>query len=317
MRAGRPLRDHFKIIRYLAWKKIKENKKRWVPRNKKKRKKKKLEEDNKEWVSPLKKPKEVMPLKFLSLKSLPNLLPNEPSNPDLEIKDSLHSHLSEKEEIPPCPPFPYRPLQRRTTNLENYMAEKYLDKLYLDKMFLRELKFHPGVISPNVEGTKKILKLAKDGYKLLNYKQELLRTRRPFYFIKYQEGKLSPKLLARQAKELKERQDKCSKTAEGLLLGISECIEMKATKVAMDLAEKLKEFCEKTSKKYLPKRDHYIREMCSLMSKAFLGLKRLNPNLYEWDQIKRILNTIGIPVERCSSQDSVLQQFRGVFVDWK
>lgn len=197
------------------------------------------------------------------------------------------------------------------------MAEKYLDKLYLDKIFLREFRQHPGVESPNGEGTKKILKLARDGYKLLSYKQELLRTRRPFYFLKYQETKLSGKLLQKQQEELRERQEKCSQDAEELIEAIKACIAHNDAKEAIDMSEKLKEYCEKTPKKYLTKRDIYLRQMYALMSKAFLIMKRHNPNLFEWDQEKRITAMLGVPPERVSSKDSVLYPFKGVFVDWK
>lgn len=65
----------------------------------------------------------------------------------------------------------FRPLQRYTTNIENYMAEKYLDSMYKDKAFFKYIKNHPGVNSPNYEGQKKILALCKSGYEKLAYKQ--------------------------------------------------------------------------------------------------------------------------------------------------
>lgn len=90
---------------------------------------------------------------------------------DLEIRSSLYTHDTVEDFIPPGKPFPYRPLQRYTTNIKNYMAEKYLDSLYLDKIFLETLKTAKGVGSPNVEGTKKIIQMCKNGFKALSYKQ--------------------------------------------------------------------------------------------------------------------------------------------------
>jgi len=124
----------------------------------------------------------VIPLKLKHLK--PFKIPTDLESVDqinrcesaseLTIRDSLYSHKSEEDNIPPAPPYPYKPLQRYTTNIENYVAEKYLDKLYLDKIFLKELKNQPGVNCPNYEGSKKILKLAKDGHKTLSYKQVII-----------------------------------------------------------------------------------------------------------------------------------------------
>lgn len=88
-----------------------------------------------------------------------------------DIRSSLYTHDTVEDFIPPGKPFPYKPLQRYTTNIKNYMAEKYLDSLYLDKIFLENLKNAPGVGSPNVQGTKKIIQMCKNGFKALSYKQ--------------------------------------------------------------------------------------------------------------------------------------------------
>lgn len=90
---------------------------------------------------------------------------------NLEIRSSLYTRDTVEDYIPPGRPFPYRPLQRYTTNIKNYMAEKYLDSLYLDKIFLENLKTAPGIGSPNIQGTKKIIQMCKNGFKALSYKQ--------------------------------------------------------------------------------------------------------------------------------------------------
>lgn len=151
----------------MAWRKAKEEKKPYEARNKKKKQRKSPKKDKlgKALESINKKAKSCSLL--FPAKSIGNFK----IDPDLEIKDSLYSHKSEEEDIPPGPPFPYRPLQRYTTNIKNYMAEKYLDNMYLDKIFLKELKHTEGVNSPNVKGSEKIIKMARDGYKTLTYKQ--------------------------------------------------------------------------------------------------------------------------------------------------
>lgn len=193
VRAGRPLRDYFKIIRRLAWKKAFEAQKPYGPKStyaaKKKKKKKKKDEakDKRRTQEPvvpkLKLKKKCTPpsisLSVPDIQQTTDAKPNEEgesvgsglSAPPEDIRSSLYTHDTVEDFIPPGKPFPYRPLQRYTTNIKNYMAEKYLDSLYLDKIFLENLKTAPGVGSPNVQGTKKIIQMCKNGFKALSYKQ--------------------------------------------------------------------------------------------------------------------------------------------------
>jgi hypothetical protein len=46
-------------------------------------------------------------------------------------------------------------------------------------------------------------------------------------------------------------------------------------------------------------------------------LKRLNKEQLEWDQEKRIYKMLGLHLSREPSTDSVIEQFKGVFIDWK
>lgn len=200
VRAGRPLRDYFKIIRRLAWKKAFESQKPYEPKSKyKKKKKKKKTEDGAKQKKPThepvapklkKKKRSARASSVASSDGETSQHENETGektgeggsstsgqnqttqvDEDLEIRSSLYTHDTAEDFIPAGRPFPYRPLQRYTTNIKNYMAEKYLDSLYLDKIFLETLKTTPGVGSPNAEGTKKILHMCKNGFKALSYKQ--------------------------------------------------------------------------------------------------------------------------------------------------
>lgn len=144
-----------------------------------------------------------------------------------------------------------------------------------------------------------------------------MRTRRPFYFIKYQETSLSERLKERQEEQKMKIRAATIKEANNLMDKIKAHIQKKNTRIALELAEKLKTFCDTTPKKYLPERDEYLNSVYTLVGQAYLDLKRLNPNQYEWDQRKRIHNMLGMNISREPSQDSVLKQFKGVFVDWK
>ncbi|KAI4462526.1 hypothetical protein MML48_4g00007280 [Holotrichia oblita] len=317
-RAGRPLRDHYKIIRKLAWKKVREaeNPLKFTSKIKKKKKKKKNRDDMMlifETLGFTKKKRRKINLED----DTHYPCGEEPEGYELEIRESLRSHRAEDDDIPVGKPFPYRPLQRYTTNIENFMAEKYLKAMYMDKTFLKTLKDNPGVKSPNKAGYKEIVQLAKDGYKTLSYKQELLRTRRPFYFIKYQETSLSERLKKRQLEQKLKIRTATMREANALLDKIKWNIQKKNTRIALELAENLKGFCDTTPKKYLPDRDDYLTAVYTLVGQAYLDLKRLNLNQFEWDQRKRIYSMLGMTISREPSQDSVFKQFKGVFVDWK
>lgn len=147
--------------------------------------------------------------------------------------------------------------------------------------------------------------------------QELLRTRRPFYFIKYQETSLSERLKKRQEEQKLKIRNATIREANALLDKIKWNIQKKNTRNALELAEKLKDFCDTTPKKYLPQRDEYLTSVYTLVGQAYLDLKRLNTSQYEWDQRKRIYSMLGMNISREPSQDSVLKQFKGMFVDWK
>ncbi|XP_022899971.1 outer dynein arm-docking complex subunit 4-like [Onthophagus taurus] len=315
--AGRPLRDHFKIIRKLAWKKAfeAENPVKYVARNKKKKKKPKEDKGKKQVLEPLALIKYLQSKK--TRKEVHYQCGEEPEGYEVEIRDSLRSHRAEDEFIPKGPRFPYRPLQRYTSNIENFMAEKYLNSMYLDKIFLKTLKDNPGVSSPNRDGYKHILQLAKDGYKMLSYKQELLRTRRPFYFIKFAETLLSKRLLERLEAEKQYIRERTETKADYLLNKMKTHINKRETKFALDTAEKIKAFCEEKPRKYLPAKDSILEEVCVLVGNAYLDMKRLNLNQSDADQIKRINNMLGLPISREPSQDSILKQFKGVFIDWR
>lgn len=140
-RAGRPLRDHFRIIRKLAWKRNYAAQKPFepLPARGKVKKKGLLEKLTSQEKGRIKEP--VQPLKMQGLKG--------------GIRDSLISRRSDSELVPPyTQPFPFKPLQAYTSNIENYMAEKYLDMMYRDKVFLKKFPEEPGSYCPNKKGVQ-------------------------------------------------------------------------------------------------------------------------------------------------------------------
>lgn len=144
-----------------------------------------------------------------------------------------------------------------------------------------------------------------------------MRTRRPFYFIKYQEATSTGALKARQEAEAERLRNIAKKEAEGMLAKIKHCIDNKQTRAALELAEKLKTYCDSKPRKVLTKRENYLQEMYNLVCEAHFILKRLNYKQYEWDQEKRIFTYFGVPLSREPSNDSVLTQFKDVFLDYR
>lgn len=293
------MRDHFLIIRRLAWIRNYEAQKPFHPKSKL-RTKKIITKDSKDVVLEGKPKKKII------------------STVTEEILDSLSNHELKKNYISPYgTPFPYKPLQNYTSNLQNYMAEKYLDRMYLDKLFLKQVISEKGIRSPNKEGTANLIELARDGYKKVANKQELLRTRKPFYFIKYQEAISAGGLKQRQDAELKRQQENNKTTADELLKQIECALEKKQLRILLDCTEKLREFCITTHIKLLPDRYIYLENVYKCIRNAFYDLCRINRNQKPLDQDKRIYTVFGLPVLAEPSKDSIIEQFKEVYADYR
>ncbi|XP_050307647.1 outer dynein arm-docking complex subunit 4 [Anthonomus grandis grandis] len=309
-RCGRPLRDYFKMIRKLAWERNYAAQKPFEPiaRNRPKKKPglfEKMVSHKEGGLEP------VQPLKLVKLKG------KSESDENL-LRESLHSISTNKEPIPPYHQnFPFRPLQQHTTNIENYIAEKYLDKMYLDKVFLNKLESMPGTICPNAKGVTRIKQIVKNCYKTVSYKQEVLRTRRPFYFIKYREARVSGALKKRQEMELAHQQYFVKLEAESILANMMAAYEQKRLQDFLNLTEKLRRYCDMKSKKLLPAKSDYMTAIYQTACKAFYDVYRLNPGHSSYLQNKRLYAILGIPLSREPSTDSVIREFKNVFVDHK
>lgn len=144
-----------------------------------------------------------------------------------------------------------------------------------------------------------------------------MRTRRPFYYIKYQEGIISPALKKRLEEALQKTRDNASQIVFNMFEMIKECIERKDTRKVMELAEQLKIYCDARTRNILPHKDNYFEELYNLVGKALVSLKRLNYEQYPWDQEKRIYQMLGYQISREPSTDSVVKQFKDIFIDYK
>lgn len=317
MNCGHPLRDYFKLIRKLAWLKAYEEKRKSGECKRRKRIVKKTDEERVRAIR-RRKLEPVTATYYNALykkeekKAGKRLGSDEP-----QIADSLYSHKSADNYIPPGPKYRYRPLQRYSTNIEALLAETYLERLYLDKMFFKSFKTHPGIPSPNIQGAVRMFRLGLDSFKCLNFKQELLRTRRPYYYIKYRDTHLTKNLKRMCRREMARRIASNTAKAQGMFDHMVDLAEKRQARQVMILAMKFRLYCEQVPRQMLPTRDLYLKDMYQLLSEVHISLKRLNPNMYDWRNVKRILKMLGVGVARITSDDSVLYQFKDIFENYQ
>lgn len=145
----------------------------------------------------------------------------------------------------------------------------------------------------------------------------MLRTRRPFYYLKYHEVQSTGELKSRQEKQFELLQDKATKYADKRMITINNALASKDWKLVLNNTENLMIFCEKTPKKLLRNRDMYMSAVYTSVCNAHYDMKRLNPNKSDQSQKKRIMVTFGMTLTRTLSKDSVIQQFRDNIVDFK
>ncbi|XP_045479177.1 uncharacterized protein LOC123684094 [Harmonia axyridis] len=319
-RAGKPLRDHFKIIRRIAWTKTIDAQRPYKPvaKNRKKKRRsifvalptslakkaKKKENDSKTRLSDTSTGKLMGSIAMMDESS--------------SIGESLYSHNSSLNiTMPPAPPFPHQPMQSRTSNIENYLAEKYLDKLYHDKLYLKSLPNVMGAVIANAKGSNKIKHLAQLGFRNVYNTQEMLRSRRPFYSIKYQEATSMGKLAMRRQNALKQLQDMATKQADYMISRIEDEKKIRRLRKVLEFAEKLVSFCEITSRKVFPKRQQYMNRMLDMVCEAIYDMKKFSKYMTEAQREDRIKLILGLPMERFPSEDSLAIDLKGWFVDWK
>lgn len=85
----------------------------------------------------------------------------------------------------------------------------------------------------------------------------------------------------------------------------------------MEIAEKLKVFCDARTRKIIPKKDDYFEDLYNMVGQALADMKRLNYTQCEWDRVKRIYQMLGYNISREPSNDSVVKQFKDIFIDYK
>ncbi|KAL3265356.1 hypothetical protein HHI36_009564 [Cryptolaemus montrouzieri] len=331
-RAGHPLRDHYKIIRKFC-KTIEKSKTSPARTPVQHRKTKKYHN-----ISSMKLPVPERELKSVTkeetipesahsstqiskggLESFASLLAVDSNiKSDAIIEDSFSANkVSSDSTLPDETNFPFKPLQRRTKNLENYMAERYLDKMYRDKLFLKDMKSMPGVWCPNNKGNKEIRSLIKNASKYITMNQETLRSRRPFYLFKFQEANLGgAKMRQRKTEQQAKIINTCTRRANLLLLKCQNAANESNIFYMAEYAETLRKFCESTQKKFMPTRDEILHTLYSIVCNGYFNSMKFKPEMSNADKITRAKVCMNWHLTKEPSRDSLFKRKQNNKIDY-
>lgn len=148
-------------------------------------------------------------------------------------------------------------------------------------------------------------------------KQEHLRARKPFYSIRYQEARVSGRALKeREQIELEHQQRMAQKEVDTILQKMQDAFAKRQLKDLLVYTEKLRRFVNGKSRRIIPNKGEYLQSIYTTLCQAFYDVYRTNPEKSMYEQNIRIYATLGLPLSREPSTDSVLVQFRNVFVDY-
>lgn len=123
----------------------------------------------------------------------------------------------------------------------------------------------------------------------------------------------------RQDDDLAKVQLIVQKNVENYLADLEKNRDLLKTEECIRISNLIKTYVDKTPLKLLPKKEVYLRSMYEIIGQVHLDKYRLqkDPNVSEEDQLKRIKYLFGKPISREPSQDSVMKNCKGRFLDEK
>ncbi|XP_045478877.1 uncharacterized protein LOC123683919 [Harmonia axyridis] len=219
--------------------------------------------------------------------------------------------------VPKSHAYPYRPLQKRTSNIDNYLACSYLGRLFCEKRFLTDMSNNPGYIGKNEEGNQILVGVTKEGTNVLEYLQEILRTRMPFYNIKYQEFLNRSRKVEMDKAMLMER-DKINaiNKLNMFFADIAKCIKRMDVQLMNKTADTMYRFCKSTDKAIIPDKDSILYRLYKLLGDGTLFSYRFLPGMSDQQMITRVNLALALPFERRNSQESFYRRFKGREQNW-
>ncbi|XP_044748778.1 outer dynein arm-docking complex subunit 4-like isoform X3 [Coccinella septempunctata] len=219
--------------------------------------------------------------------------------------------------VPKLYSYPYHPLQKRTTNIENYLACSYLGELFHEKRFLSNMPNNPGYTGKNGEGNQVLGNLTKDGLGTLDGIQEILRTRRPFYNIKYQEFlHRSRKVELDKMNLIETKKLDAIKKLNHYFANIAKYVRRMDVRRMNKTADSMYRFCKNTNREILPDRNTVLCRLYKLLGDGTLFSYRFLPGMTEQQMITRVNLALGLPIERRISQESFYRRFKGRELNW-
>lgn len=246
----------------------------------------------------------------------------------MEMKKERDKKLKEREskfvdnlDIPPphpCTYFEWNRYQRAQNQLNSVLAETYLGKLNNDrKWFMRTIE-DPNVPSVNKAGSAKIMKLARKALDDLNKRKEILRSRKPYYHIKFKQETCKSMRLKKSETNRAESKSVQQETVEAMLLELHKNRMQRNTKKCIEMADRIKKFLDKNPKSKIPNK----KELCALLYNTiglvYLDLKQFKDHLTEKENYKRLVYWLGFDSAYADTKmEPIIQETEYPFADYK
>lgn len=201
--------------------------------------------------------------------------------------------------------------------LSRVLAMKYLGPMAYDKFFLQSLTEDSRIKSANSAGSEELKSLVKEALRSLSERQEMLRSQRPYYTIKYSERAESKHQNKYKDLVLIREREIGARTSERLLKQIEKSMREMRVMDLIAQAERMQLFLESKTPRTLPDKELYTDRLYRAVGEGYLSQHRLSYTLSERGNRRRIAFLMGLPVGRPTSFDSVMANYPYKFIDIK
>ncbi|KAK9870753.1 hypothetical protein WA026_009715 [Henosepilachna vigintioctopunctata] len=236
------------------------------------------------------------------------------------VESSLEDSIAERKpllKLPKVVKFPYQPLQRRTKNIDNFISSVYLGQLFQEKKYLTALPQIPGCVGKNIDANNVIIDASNEGVETLDAAKEILRTRRPFYHIKYEELKTKCKKLEMDKMKLLERRKlRAIKKIDKFFTKIAVFVNNMDLYHMSKMAELMYQYLKKTDKEIIPNKDSVLCRLYKLVGDGFFLSNKFVPEMTSNQKLTRMRLAVGLPIVRTNSQESLCKKIMGRSFKW-
>lgn len=201
--------------------------------------------------------------------------------------------------------------------LSRVLAMKYLGPMAYDKFFLQSLTEDSRIKSANSAGSEELKSLVKEALRSLSERQEMLRSQRPYYTIKYSERAESKHQNKYKDLVLIREREIGARTSERLLKQIEKSMREMRVMDLIAQAERMQLFLDSKTPRTLPDKELYTDRLYRAVGEGYLSQHRLSYTLSERGNRRRIAFLMGLPVGRPTSFDSVMANYPYKFIDIK